>query len=75
MKQNSYRGSFASSYFWRTKSQQEIDYIEEEDGMLRAYEFKWNARKAGVKCPDSFRLAYPNATYQVITPENIEEWL
>ena len=75
MKQNSYRGSFASSYFWRTKSQQEIDYIEEEDGMLRAYEFKWNALKAGVKCPVSFLLAYPNATYQVITPENIEEWL
>ena len=75
MKQNNNRNSFASSYFWRTKNQQEIDYIEEEDGMLRAYEFKWNARKANAKCPDSFRLAYPQATYQVITPDNIEQWL
>lgn len=75
LKQNSYRGSFASSYFWRTRSQQEIDYIEEEDGELRAYEFKWNARKGNAKCPESFRVAYPQATYKVITPDNIEEWL
>lgn len=47
----------------------------EEDGMLRAYEFKWHARKANAKCPDSFRLAYPQATYQIITPDNIEQWL
>ena len=75
MKRLVYQQSFASSWFWRTRQQLEIDYLEEEDGMLRSYEFKWNTRKAGVKCPESFRLAYPNATFQVITPENIEEWL
>lgn len=75
LKQNAYSGSFAQSYFWRTRRQHEIDYIEEEDGILQAYEFKWNTRKANAKCPESFKTAYPDANYNVITPENIEEFL
>lgn len=75
MKRNAYNVSFAQSYFWRTRQQHEIDYIEEEDGILQAYEFKWNTRKANAKCPESFKTAYPKAVYKVITPENIEEFL
>lgn len=75
LKQNAYTGSFAQSYFWRTRLQHEIDYLEEVDGQLKAFEFKWNTRKAHVKCPESFSKAYPDATYQVITPENIEDFL
>ena len=75
LKQNIYSGSFAQSYFWRTRQQHEIDYVEEVDGQLHAFEFKWNERKANVKCPDSFSTAYPEATFQVITPKNIEEFL
>lgn len=75
MKRNAYKGSFAQSYFWRTRQQHEIDYLEEEDGILYAFEFKWNLRKANVKCPESFKTAYPEALYKVITPENIEEFL
>ena len=75
MKQNAYTGSFAQSYFWRTRLQHEIDYLEEVDGQLKAFEFKWNTRKANVKCPETFSKAYPDATYQVITPDNIEEFL
>ena len=44
-------------------------------GQLHAFEFKWNERKANVKCPESFSTAYPEATFQVITPKNIEEFL
>ena len=75
MKQNVYAGSFAQSYFWRTRQQHEIDYLEDVDGQLHAFEFKWNERKANCKCPESFSTAYPEATYQVITPKNIEEFL
>ena len=28
-------------YFWRTKQQQEIDFVEEVNGEIYAYEFKW----------------------------------
>ena len=43
VKHNSYASNFANLYFWRTHEQQEIDLIEEEDGKLRTFEFKWNA--------------------------------
>lgn len=75
LKLNIYRNSFAQSWFWRTQQQKEIDYIEEEDADIKAFEFKWNERKANVKCPESFSTAYPNVKYVVITPKNIEEFL
>ena len=75
MKLLSYRGSFAQSWFWRTHQQKEIDYLEEEDGVLRAVEFKWNDRKASTKAPAAFTAAYPDATFQVVTPHNIDEFV
>ena len=75
MKQLSYRGSLAHSWFWRTQQQKEIDYLEEENGQLQAFEFKWNERKADSRCPAAFATAYPDATFQVITPANVEEYL
>lgn len=75
MKRLAYQDSFAQSYFWRTKQQQEIDYIEEEDGRIKAIEIKWNPNKSATKCPDSFLAAYHDAEYKVITPNNIEEFL
>lgn len=75
MKRNAYKGSFAQSWFWRTRQQQEIDYVEEENGKISAFEFKWNERKANVKCPAVFKAAYPDATFNVITPKNVEKFL
>lgn len=75
MKNNCYSQRYAQSYFWRTKSQQEIDYMEETDGIICAFEMKWNSKKSTTKCPQSFTLAYPQARYMVITPDNIEEFL
>lgn len=75
MKLLSYGGSFARSWFWRTVQQKEIDYIEEEDGMLRAVEFKWNDRKGNAKVPAAFAAAYPTATFQVVTPHNVDEFV
>lgn len=64
-----YHGSYSNDYFWRTYSQQEIDYIEESDGTINAYEFKWNPRKR-VKFPASFLEAYPGARTQTISRQN-----
>jgi len=74
IKHTSYQQIYSNKYFWRTKSQQEIDYIEERDGNLFAYEFKWNTRKK-VKIPKSFTTAYPNAVTKIITPENYYEFI
>ena len=74
IKHLNYSGQPASSWFWRTQQQNEIDYLEESDGQLRAYEFKWNP-SAKTKLPPSFKTAYPNATFQTITRNNYEDFL
>ncbi len=56
------------------KSQQEIDYVEEYDGKLHTYEFKWN-ENAKVRFPKSFIDAYPDSDYHIVTPKNIEDFL
>ena len=69
-----YGQHYRSVYFWRTNRQQEIDFIEEYDGKLHAYEFKWNPTKK-TKAPLSFRNTYPDATYNVISKDNFYEFL
>jgi len=75
MKQHRYATDFCQSYFWRTKAQQEIDLVEEEDGVLRAFECKWNEKKANVQCPKAFLTSYPGSSFSVVTPSNIYEYL
>jgi len=45
LKRNSYKGKYINRYFWRTYDQQKIDLIEEKNGQLNAYEFKWNQKR------------------------------
>lgn len=68
VKYNAYNGSYAQMYFWRTHDQKEIDLVEIEDGMMRAFEFKWNSKKMPTQ-PAIFANAYPEASYSVITPD------
>jgi predicted AAA+ superfamily ATPase len=68
-----YHRIFAKSYFWRTAQQQEIDYVEELDGRIRGYEFKWKAPKK-VKFPGLFTETY-KADTSLITAENYREFL
>jgi len=69
-----YNGLWVNNWFWRTVEQKEIDYLEEADGQLSAYEFKWNA-DAKVKYPKQFVDTYPNSTFTVIHRDNFEEFL
>lgn len=69
LKHNACSGSFAQLYFWRTHDQKEIDLIEEQDGVLKTFEFKWNSR-TNASVPKAFKQAYPDSTYDVITPNN-----
>lgn len=75
MKLLAYDGSFAHSWFWRSRQQKEIDYIEDVDGKISATEFKWSTSKGNAKCPPMFKEAYPDASYSVVTPDNIEGFL
>lgn len=75
MKALEYRGLSVNRYFWRTHTQQEIDYVEEYAGKLHAVEWKWNDRKGRAKVPASFLEAYPGSQTRVVTPGNIAEFL
>lgn len=72
-KQLAYQGFYGNAYFWRTR-QAEIDYIEEQDGRISAYEFKWNPRTK-VKLPKAFIDAYQPSVAGVINRDNYWEWL
>ena len=69
-----YTGFYGNYYFWRTTQQQEIDFIEEQDGKLNAYEFKLSETKK-TKLSSSFQNAYEVNQYQTISPSNLEDIL
>lgn len=75
IKYNHYNGRFVNQYFWRTSEKQEIDYVEECDGKMAAYEMKSNPNKANVTLPSAFLNAYPVKEASVITPDNHIDWL
>lgn len=74
IKANLYAAKRPAYYFWRTTQQQEIDWLEEDQGQLKAFEFKWNP-KAKARFPASFSQAYPNTELIVVSPQNYMDWL
>lgn len=69
-----YNKIWTNNWYWRTKDQLEIDYLEEHNGILSAYEFKWNP-KAKHKHPKLFLSTYAGSNFKIIHPNNIEEFL
>jgi hypothetical protein len=57
MKRNAYHQRHVNTYFWRTTTGQEIGYVEEANGILTAYEFKWKTQPKH-KMPASFFTNY-----------------
>jgi len=74
LKQNHYHEKWRNTYFWRNTEQNEIDYIEEYNDELYAYEFKWNPNTKA-RISKSFIKGYPNAQINVIHKNNFDEFL
>jgi predicted AAA+ superfamily ATPase len=74
IKKLNYNDIYANSWFWRTKDQSEIDYLEEKDGQISAFEFKVNQKKKAT-INNSFIENYNIKNIDVISPENLEEFL
>jgi predicted AAA+ superfamily ATPase len=73
LKYQQYKRKQTNNFFWRTYDQQEIDWVEEREGSLSGFEFKWSGSKT--KAPATWRKSYPDAGYKVINPENYFGWL
>lgn len=74
LKKQEYTGMSCANYFWRTYDKKEVDWIEEREGRLFAYEFKWNP-SAKIAPPKDFIKAYPDARFELITPKNYLEFI
>ncbi len=68
IKKQQYRHLWSHNYFWRTYDQKEIDWVEEREGKLFGYEFKW--KKDNVKAPALWFEAYPSASFECVDSEN-----
>ncbi len=74
LKKQNYYGIYSQNYFWRTYTQQEIDWVESGDGKLIGYEFKWNT-KTKSKVPSQWHNLYPESDYQLIHTENYLDFI
>ncbi len=73
LKKQAYTPIYTNNYFWRTYDQKEIDWVEERDGKLFGFEFKWGDKK--VKEPKLWKETYDNAEYEVISQNNYLDFI
>lgn len=74
LKKQQYHQIFSNNYFWRTYDRQEIDLVEDRDGKLYGYEFKWNPKKR-TKSPKLFTENYPDSSFVCITQDNFMDFI
>lgn len=74
IKKCSYQDIYGTFYFWRTYDGQEIDLVEEREGKLFGYEFKWSDKKKE-KVPKDWLISYDNAEYEVISRSNYLDFI
>ena len=74
VKYQNYTQKNTTNYFWRTYDQQELDWLEEDNGNLHGFEFKWNEKRKA-KIPTAFSKAYPEATFEVINKSNYLDFI
>lgn len=67
LKKQEYQKIWSHNFFWRTYDQEELDWVEEREGNVYGYEFKWGQLK---KAPKSWVDSYPNAFYECINQDN-----
>lgn len=73
MKSNASRRDLASGYFWRTHTGSELDYVEEKNGILFGFEFKYGNKI--MKIPSGWIKAYPESKSQFVNKENYLDFI
>ena len=73
IKFQNYHKIYANNYFWRTYNGAEVDLVEERDGKLFGYEFKWNAKRKN-KIPELWKR-YPQSSYETISPDGLDKFV
>jgi hypothetical protein len=71
MKYNQAKNRFPNSFFWRNYTGAEVDYVEEYQSEMSAYEFKF--KRDNAKLPKAFAESYSNSTFQIVNKKNFEQ--
>ena len=72
LKYRAYHQIHADQYFWRTYDGSEVDLVEEREGKLFGYEFKWSNKK---RLPPAAWIKYKNSSYTVINKNNLKKFV
>ena len=72
LKLHAFRRDGGEIYFWRTKKQHEMDFIEIVNGTIAAFECK-AGNKINSTSIRAFSRAYPNIPVTVVSPDNIDQ--
>lgn len=75
IKRNAYLRKTRASYFWRTYTGAEVDYVEEGEGVLGGFEFKWKDRRGRASAPRTWREQYSQASWEIVSRENWVEFV
>lgn len=67
LKKQQYQELWNRNFFWRTYDKKEVDWVEEKDGKLIGYEFKWGNP---IKAPRLWLETYPEASFECINKDN-----
>ncbi len=73
LKKQQYHNIYSNNYFWRTYDMQEIDLVEERDGKLYGYEFKFSPKN--IKVPKAWAENYPDSEFTQINRENFMDFV
>jgi predicted AAA+ superfamily ATPase len=73
IKTQSYRLERSNRYFWRTYTGAELDYVEERDGILSGFEFKFSQKTA--KAPQAWLENYAHSTFLTVNRDNYLDFL
>ncbi len=73
MKSNEYSRNPVNAYFWRTYDKKEIDLVEEHEGRLSGFEFKWKPGRDTP--PKEWKNVYPGASFKVVHQENYLDFI
>jgi len=73
LKMLNFMGKRVNSFFWRTYNKKEIDYVEESDGIIRAFEFKYSSDKRKNSYAE-FESSY-NTKVEVVNRSNFYKFI
>lgn len=73
MKKLEYTQKLASQYYWRTYTGAELDLIEDAEGVLTGFEFKFNERVA--KTPIGWLSTYSSARFSTVNRKSYLDFI